>query len=54
MVGKLDSLHKLKKILKEKKIKNSDYILSQGKGRTSRWVLAWTFMENIDLITLTK
>ena len=47
MIGKGTSLKKLKLYMEQKKIKYKIYTLSQG--RTFRWVLAWTFFENINL-----
>lgn len=48
MIGKRSTLKKLKFYMEEKKILNYK-IFTLTQGRTFRWVLAWTFFENINL-----
>nr|CAD2159638.1 unnamed protein product [Meloidogyne enterolobii] len=48
MIGKRSTLKKLKFYMEEKKISNYK-IFTLTQGRTFRWVLAWTFFENINL-----
>jgi hypothetical protein len=48
MVGKGTSLQKLRLYLIKKKI-NKYKVFTLSQGRILRWVLAWTFFENINL-----